>query len=296
MKKGENKFDHLKIINLFSKYKNATKVAIEVGCSSSTVGKILFNNNIKPSTTGDLLRTPVDEEFFKKIDTEHKAYWLGFMYADGNIHENKGKSLRVSIGLDSKDTKHLEKFKESLKWEGTIRIYKRGIKAKRPDHYTSTIKIRSNKMGLDLIDKGCVIRKTLVATFPDFSKVPKSLIHHFIRGYFDGDGSVFISNEKHWRNGKISPVIHCRYIGTKNMMEKIAEITGFPAVVVKKYRNSNQPNIYVIEIKRNPRCRKMMEFLYKDSTVYLERKKEIFDQYFNIQGCSETIIANPKKD
>ena len=59
------------------------------------------------------------------------------------------------------------------------------------------INIVSKQLKKDLIQAGCTCTKSLTLTFPSENIIPKHLQHHFIRGYFDGDGSVFISNEKH---------------------------------------------------------------------------------------------------
>ena len=53
-----------------------------------------------------------DEHSFDVIDTEEKAYWLGFLYADGNVSNTKNE---VGITLQSSDIKHLYKFKTFLK-------------------------------------------------------------------------------------------------------------------------------------------------------------------------------------
>ena len=262
-----NKFDHLEIIKLYSRYKNATKVAKIINCSITTVCRILKKNNITLVEKGSCLRTSINENYFEKIDNQDKAYWLGFLYADGCITDNN----RLVIHLAIKDIGHLEKFKESLSWEGDIKCYDKSVK----------IAIRSNKLTNDLISHGCTPRKTFTLTFPNLDK---DLIPHFIRGYFDGDGSVFISNEKHWRNDKISPIIHCRFIGTKTLIENIASEIGYPLTTVKKCKKVIiSDNIYLLEIKRNPRSLMLMKFLYKDSNLYLERKKEVFDKYFNTE-------------
>lgn len=279
MKKGQFKFDHLLIINLFNKYGNATKVAKEVGCTVGTICNVLEENNIKRDP-GKVRRIPLNENFFEIINTEESAYWLGFLYADGAIINYKN-NLTMKVALDSKDHLHLEKFKESLKWKGSVKLYNRSLNDKKLLNKTSTIAIGSSKLCNDLIDKGCTLRKTLTIKFPTINQVPNDLIHHFIRGYFDGDGSVFLSNEKHWRNNKISSIIHCRFIGTKELMEKIAEILQLPNILVKHYKKCINKNVYTLNIKRVPRSFELYKYLYKDASIYLNRKKEIFDKYFN---------------
>ena len=74
----------------------------------------------------------LDENYFKVIDTEDKAYWLGFLYADGSITrfyktdkktgEKVIRSLSLELGLQSGDKHHLEKFLESIKCNVPFKI------------------------------------------------------------------------------------------------------------------------------------------------------------------------------
>ena len=114
---------------------------------------------------------------FEKIDTEEKAYWLGFLYADGCVGSKEDK---IELGLAEKDLKHIEKFRDFMGINNKI-SYRKDTKSYR-------ISFRSQKCKLDLINKGCVPKKSLILTFPNEEQVPSNLLRHFIRGYFDGDG------------------------------------------------------------------------------------------------------------
>ena len=114
---------------------------------------------------------------FETIDTEEKAYWLGFLYADGSV---SSKEHKIELGLAEQDLKQIEKFRDFI-----------GIMNK--ISYRSTTKsyrysFRSESCKEDLIKQGCVPKKSLILNFPTENQVPKNLIRHFIRGYFDGDG------------------------------------------------------------------------------------------------------------
>ena len=61
----------------------------------------------------------LDEKYFDKIDSQNKAYILGFIYADGSI--NKGC---LNITLSNKDVEILEFIKDELKYSGKISIKK----------------------------------------------------------------------------------------------------------------------------------------------------------------------------
>lgn len=221
----------------------------------------------------------IDESIFNTIDSEEKAYWLGFLYADGYI--SKDKSL-ITLTLSSKDREHLIKFANFLKTNSPIRDYKvkgnRGTLTKE-SYNASSINIYSNIIKNDLITLGCVNKKSLILTFPKEKLIPKEFIRHFIRGYFDGDGSVFISHEHHWRNQTLTNVIHWRFIGTLNMLENIKKQINIPIGVISKVKKASE-NTYELAYKRTKWAQTFYNYLYKDSTIYLDRKRQIFNLFF----------------
>lgn len=121
-------------------------------------------------------RLSVNDDFFEVIDTEEKAYWLGFLFADGSIRSSRNE---VAIQLQRGDKRHLEKFRDALDSEyGIWDIDHDGILK------TGTA-ITSDKMVSDLISHGCVPNKTHKDTYPD---IDGALELAMIRGWFDGDG------------------------------------------------------------------------------------------------------------
>lgn len=190
---------------------------------------------------------------FEKIDTEEKAYWLGFLYADGSVGSKEDK---IELGLSEKDLKHIEKFRNFMNITNKI-SYRKNTKSYR-------ISFRSIKCKQDLIDKGCVPKKSLILKFPNENQVPKELIKHFIRGYFDGDG-WFTNTEKYFQIG---------IIGTENF------IKGFLDTV----ENINKEN-KIFKVHRENGAKRYMfgsyndvlnflNWIYKDSKIYLDRKYE----------------------
>lgn len=223
----------------------------------------------------------VNDFYFNKIDTEEKAYWLGFLLADGCVHERPGQD-RISLVVSIKDKDHLKKFKEHITFEGPINDYtkKSGLFI---GLVHSFIRITSQILIDDLAKVGCIPRKSLVLEFP---VINDDLVHHFIRGYFDGDGSVFISNEKHWRNKNIFPVIHFRFIGTKAFLNELDKKINLSGRIVQ----TKGSRVYELSYKRNKKAKLFYEYLYKDATIFLERKKDIFKNHLQEKG-SETIIS-----
>src|ERR1035437_3893868 len=156
----------------------------------STVCRILKRNNIvlRPATQNKR-SYKINEDYFEIIDTEEKAYLLGFMYADGNL--SKGGS-GIKICLQEEDRDILEKF--SIPIYGFAKIYeeikvKNGISRR---YLTSAV--YCEKMHKDLTKLGCPPKKTFIIRMPHKDIVPEHLLRHFIRGYFDGDGCICITN------------------------------------------------------------------------------------------------------
>ena len=96
--------------------------------------------------------------------------------------------------------------------------------------------------------------------------------YDFIRGYFDGNGSAFLSNEKHWRSGKITPVIHFRFCGPKELLEKIQTKLNVKGRLVQ----SKKSFVYELQCKRNVQASTFFNKIYTDTNLYLKRKYDVF--------------------
>lgn len=269
------------VIKTFKELKSVPKTAKELNIKYYQAHYILKKYNLNPSVVEGHRIYKADYNYFDKIDSEDKAYWLGFLFADGCIVDGDG-SKRLQISLKSDDYKHLCKLKKSL--NSTHPIHHRVIKSgKMQGKKYCSLFIRSDKLCDALIKLGCTPRKSLTLEFP---KLSKKLIPHFIRGYFDGDGTVFISKEKHWRNGKISDVIHYRFLGTENFLKEIDKNINLNGNI-KKIKGSKALELVY---KRNKKLKSFYNYLYSKGSIFLERKKLIFDTYLQ-ERCSETIIS-----
>jgi hypothetical protein len=139
----------------------------------------------------------------------------------------------------------------------------------------------------DLCKLGCVPRKSLILTFPIINK---ELIHHFIRGYFDGDGTVFIANKQN--KNKTTTVYKsigigiCGTFGLLNILAQHAPI-NFP-----KKDKRKEGNIWYSSTSGSKKALVFYNYLYKNATVWLDRKKNKFENYFKERG-SETTISHP---
>jgi len=218
--------------------------------------------------------------FFEKIDTEEKAYWLGYMYADGCIRNFKDKPGQHALSLSSIDLEHLCKFKDCINKSQKIYIEHQ----KKFDKKINKVVFSGKKLINDIIDKGCFPAKSLILKFPTEEQVPNDLLHHFIRGYFDGDGCASITHQNKRNYYRMASSI----VGTKNFLEELAKYIpnkglDFKSTDRKSIKLRPLRGSYITYVLNYDTLESIVlyDYLYKDATVYLERKKEKFDLFFD---------------
>ena len=175
-----------KIISLYNQGFSCQKIADNLKCSESYINKSLKAKGIiKRSNKVYRTKQIFNHDLFSSINNEISAYWLGFLMADGCIM-NKISGQKMIV-LCVKDLEVTEKFIKSIDGNFKPKTYK--------DVYG--VYLTSEQMFNDLVMLGCIPRKSLVLKFPELNS---NVIHHFIRGYFDGDGCVSITHPKNKSN------------------------------------------------------------------------------------------------
>jgi hypothetical protein len=259
------------IIKLYTEFKfSKLKIADIIKYDASVVNRVLKNNKIPMrGIKFNGSKCFVDENYFKIIDTQDKAYWLGFLYADGSVG-NKHIGLKLSI----KDYNHIIKFSDCLKSTYVINkiINKNGFGI---GNECCQIKIYNKSMVNDLINLGCIKNKSKTLMFPkEYFK--ECLMRHFIRGYFDGDGSIYYSIEKKYKY--LKPVVS--FTGTLDVLQNIKNIlVPNSNINVRKYKDKD---IYDLKIGGLNYIKDIYKYFYNDSEMYLDRKKEKFEEIFKL--------------
>lgn len=203
-----------------------------------------------------------DKSYFKQIDTEDKAYWLGFICADGYLNK-RGNTLGICLSIS--DLQHLEKFKKSINYTGDIFTRKSQYSKEHKLTEKAVIEIYSKELSKDISSYGLDFKKS--HTLGIVSGIPNNLINHFIRGYFDGDGCLFFEQGK-TKNHKGSPGI--TIVGTENFLNFIKKfIPDVPKSLQHDKRTEQTFTLYLKSIKR---YKNFTDFIYKDANIYLERK------------------------
>ena len=241
---------------------SSDKIASLLTINRKTVYKILRKNNIKSRTLSEAaMKYTCNDSFFNVINTEEKAYWLGALYADGNV--SKKASTSGQIFLTAKDKEWVEKFMRDINSNNKPR-------SEYHTKFKSTIwkaQITSSQMYNDLVNLGCIPVKSHIIRMPDISK---DLIHHFIRGYFDGDGTVGIYKNLGVHDWKILKSGFCS--GSQKFLEDILQI------LPTKNKNITYKGVYVVQLSVKDSII-LHNYMYRNSTVYLQRKKDKFDTY-----------------
>lgn len=186
-------------------------------------------------------------DYFSNISDEARAYWLGYLYADGSVSK-----YRLSINVKPSDFYHVEKFQAEI--GSRHKAYP--AKSVKAVGGTMRVDISSLQIVHDLTLHGCHANKMYTLAPP--TTVPDELIRHFIRGFWDGDGSI-------GRYGKYNQ-LHMSATGTNAMMEWLA--AQFPCAA---YIGKSGNEARVRSTSRNAEGN--LDYLYRDATVYLERKR-----------------------
>ena len=229
----------------------------------SVVRKILLRNGVKlRSNRINSRKYKVDDNFFHDINTEEKAYWLGFIYADGFLTKAETKCKSIGISIKSSDIEHLNKFNNSIHSNYPIHIYKVSSGYNLNSEYCRVI-IRSDVMYDDLVNNGVYEHKSLILNPPN--NVPQNLIRHFIRGYMDGDGTISTNGNSYYVG----------FVGTKQVLTWIYEFLILNGLKVNFKLEKRRENCDAFSFKIfGKNAYNLLKLLYDDSTIYLNRKYE----------------------
>lgn len=265
-----NKEEKQKVLELYKSGKNGPEILKTFNIS--TISNILKENNIKARCNSISSRKhSYNEKFFDVIDTEAKAYWLGFIYADGCVSERNNIPSQLQINISIKDKGHLVKFYKDLNHSDSPKIITSFTKGDYRQY--EIISIRNKKLVEGLLKHGVTPRKSFTTLFP--YEIPKEMYRHFIRGYWDGDGSIIKNTHKKYLS----------FVGTPDFLKSIQEIYCLenPSLTKTKILISykHKKPLAVLSKGGNNQAKLLADYLYKGATVYLNRKYNIYKQHYN---------------
>jgi hypothetical protein len=194
-----------------------------------------------------------NDDYFEVIDNEDKAYFLGLLFADGNVYTARN---RVQITLANEDAYILKKFAACIEYTGKLYIDR--------EKYSKLI-LPSKKMCSDLTKLGCTPNKSLTLQFP--TEVPDELMHHFIRGCFDGDGHVSRRNN----------CFNINFTSSNDFMKefiKLLDAINVEYTIPSKRYIDHKESAYQVYIRSSSHIN-FFNYVYEDSTLYLNRKRDV---------------------
>ncbi len=274
MKEKQRRLSHEEKTELFEMFKtgkySGNQLTNYFPISQVAINGLLRRNGYDAKSASELKRKyPIVEDFFDDINTEEKAYILGLLYADGYNDTNRNS---VSLGLKETDREILDKITvliQPTKPLQYINTQNNGFKNSQNQY---RLVMESRKISQRLIELGCGKAKTHNLVFPTGTQVPKYLQRHFIRGYFDGDGSVSGDKQK-----------QLSFVGTKDFLLHLQQILieelGFSKTKLDQRHKEREDEIRSLRYCGINQCITFRDWLYKDATICMERKKNIFDTY-----------------
>ncbi len=216
----------------------------------------------------------LNEHIFDVIDTEEKAYWLGFLMADGYNHENKNC---VALRLQAEDREILEKYKEFLETDAPIYSFTRVTKINKIKREYCEVNICSPYFSEQLSRLGCTQSKTYTLEFPN---IKNSLYNHFIRGFFDGDGCLSIKDRKDRRVRGTCMNYTFNIVGKESVLLKIQDVLVNLLHITKNSLKTRKNNFAKILMYGGRKVvTKIMDYLYNNATIYLKRKHDLYLKY-----------------
>ena len=225
------------------------------------ISEMIKSSGVKLRSCSERSRMyPLNENAFGGEITEEKAYWIGFIIADGSILKTYNEYCILEIALQERDKEHLEKLMKFLDTE-------------KPLYYNAKNKsfkltINSSILVNDLAKYGVFPNKSLTASPPN--NLPKNMYKHFWRGVIDGDGCISqygTNGYKYYYVGLTGTEFICT--GFKNFL--ISNGISSPSKVAKR----KNTNCFSVRYGGNVISKKILELLYAECSIYLNRKYEL---------------------
>lgn len=257
-------------------------IAKSFGVDINSLSRFLKRNGVAIRSARDTrIYYTVDESFFDVIDTEERAYALGFWYADGSNFENKGR-VEVNQAIDGIDVLHkiLAAMKCDVRlWEAPLR--KQAYNKQR----MFRMSISNPRLSRDLAKHGCTQNKTFTTKMP--AGVPDHLMRHFIRGCWDGDGSISVTSGFNGASAGLT--------GTQELLHGIRDHVQsvFPSIRFSEYKRHKDRNNNTTCIRPSDRksLLTLLHWMYWGATIYMDRKHEKYIQVYNLRILRKQFLS-----
>lgn len=234
-------------------------ISIKSLCEKFNISRKSFSlylkaNNVDIKIKSDNVKRTVDITFFEKIDTENKAYWLGFLFADGCITYNEiDGNYKIALELSSIDENHICKLKNDIKSDAKI--------CKRKNRNMSSVNISNKKLVQDIMKYGCIPNKTENGFLSeDILNLNNDLKFAFIRGYLDGDGFIDKNRYRIVFTVKSEAIANDIYNILNSYNCKILKDNNYYRLIIE-----NKEGFY-----------NFLNDIYSNAKIFLDRKYDIY--------------------
>lgn len=248
------KQDEENIVTLYQSGNSVPKIANLYNITPMSIYFMLRKNNIEIRNQSQAQRKySLNEDYFENIDCEEKAYFLGWVFADGYINE-KGNCMDLGLKID--DTEILNKLNNLIKSDRPL-LYRKVNKFEQ-----ARLSISSKKIINDLKKYGLHQAKSFTIKFPILNG---ELYKHFIRGYFDGDGCIYI--------GKKSKSV--------SMRGNYQFLNGLNCIIPEDFKGKiyKSKSIDTLLFTSKKSSAKFLKWIYDNAIIYLNRKYLMFKKY-----------------
>lgn len=226
------------------------QIAKYYNCERTAIFNFMKKNNYK------YLKVK-NNHVFSTIDTEEKAYWLGFLYADGYLNP---KNKQIEMSLQKIDEYHIKRFCKFININNpNIKDREVFLKATNKTYISTRFTFSCLQIYNDLIKNGCYPVKSLILTFPTNEIVPQNLKRHFMRGYIDGDGSLINTNSTYCFG----------FTGTEAFVNEAVEFFNLKRCVLDRSGKA-----FTWRIADKNLTKQYLKLFYDNANISLDRKYE----------------------
>jgi hypothetical protein len=218
-----------------------------------------FNLGLHKPRDSYNVKNELDHDLFSTWD-ERSAYLLGYLEADGSVRQRSTGSLLVTFATSVTDTDYLLRLKRLVGYTGVNGTNQHMVEGQR--YITARFAICSRQWAIDLSGN------LRVGHIP--SSIPLDLQHHYVRGYFDGDGSVYRSNNQ----------LHVGFVCNSKTLTR--DLRDLIAASIKDSRGmtirqkTNSAKCWYFRLTRKAMVSALFRWLYVDASIFLPRKRDIF--------------------
>jgi len=259
------------IVKYHSSGMSQKSIALKIDKSLSTVRRIMKRLGLVGHSKG-IRSYNINSEIFNCIDTETKAYWLGFLLADGCLAKSAKSYRAIRLSIQDRDKSHLEAFASFIGYKG--KLHENNTKG----HRRLAVIFNDVNLGNKLIEHGWMDYK-VGNNSRIFEVVPSDLFNHFVRGYFDGDGCIAGQKRKGRKGKRWYANICCKFKDHLTALNDKIMCTGGPETTVRRRSKS-----FDLRYCNKGNVAKIYRYLYDGIGPRLERKINRF--YTALGNCT----------